>query len=331
MNIHRMIGRRPLAVAATAAFAVGMATTGAAAATPRPGSASVSNDTLTIIGTPKAEQLALRLAAGDPTTLDVDFGDDGSADRSFSRSTFSRIVVFLRSGDDQLRVDQTNGPFADEALTVFAAGGDDVITGGDGDELVLGGSGDDAFDGNRGVDTAVFGPGRDAFTWDPGDGSDVIEGGNGSDTLVFNGADAAEVMSLSPNGSGSVFLRNLGNIRMDMTSVEVLDLAALGGADTVTVDDLSGTGFRQANLDLSAVGGGGDGQADVVTVNGTESADRIRVKARGADVNVDGLTPDTRLIGGETADRLQINALGGNNSVAVDADAAALIDIGVEF
>ena len=50
-----------------------------------------------------------------------------------------------------------------------------------------------------------------------------------------------EVMSLSANGSSSVFLRDRGNIRMDMTGVEVLDLAALGGADSVTIDDMSRT------------------------------------------------------------------------------------------
>ena len=150
--------------------------------------------------------------------------------------------MLLRSGSDSFRIDQTNGAFADEALTVVADSGDDTIAGGDGNELVLGGSGDDAFDGNRGVDTAVFGSGKDSFTWDPGDGSDAIDGGDGSDTLVFNGSNDAEVMSLSANGSSSVFLRDRGNIRMGMTGVEGLDLRALGGVDSVTIDDMTGRG-----------------------------------------------------------------------------------------
>jgi Ca2+-binding RTX toxin-like protein len=155
MNAHRFLGRRPLGLAATAALAVGIATTGSAGAAPPAGSSSVASDTLTIVGTPLADRLALRLAPGDPTTLNVDFGDDGSADQSFSRSTFSHIDVFLLSGDDQLRVDQSNGLFADEALTVDAAAGDDTVQGGDGNDVVFGGSGDDLVDGNKGVDTAT--------------------------------------------------------------------------------------------------------------------------------------------------------------------------------
>jgi hypothetical protein len=330
MDMHRTFGLRQLGLAATAAVAVGLATTGSAGATPPAGSSSVGSDTLTVTATSGADQLALRVAPGDPNTLQVDFGDDGSVDQSFSRSTFSRIDVFLLSGADRFRVDQSNGVFLDEAVTVDAGRGDDTVAGGDGNELVLGGSGNDTVDGNRGVDTAVLGSGQDSFIWDPGDGSDALDGRSGNDTLVFNGANLSEVMSLSGNGSSSVFRRDLGGIRMDMQDVEELDLAALGGADSITVDDLSATGFRQANIDLS-VQGGGDGQADVVTVNGTEGADRITVQANGAQVDVDGLTTDTRLTGSETIDRLQVNTLGGNDAVDVGADAAALIGIAVDL
>ena len=174
MDLHRIIGCRPIGVAAAAALAVGMATTGSAAATPYAGSASVSSDTLTVIGTRQADQIR-----APPRGRGPDHPAGGLRRRRHSRSELqlatpsAACVVFLRSGSDGFRIDQTNGPFADEALTVFAASGDDTVAGGDGNELVLGGSGDDAFDGNRGVDTAVFGSGKDSFTWDPGDGSDA--------------------------------------------------------------------------------------------------------------------------------------------------------------
>jgi hypothetical protein len=325
MHLHRNAARRPLGLAATAALAVGLATTGSAAAAPPAGSSSVSNDTLTVIGTSHDDQLVLRLATGDPTTLVVDFGDDGSADQTFSRGSFSRIDVRLRSGDDRFRIDQGNGAFADEALTIAAGSGDDTILGGDGNELVVGGPGDDSFDGNRGVDSALFGPGRDSFTWDPGDGSDAIDGGRGTDTLVFNGAPGAEVMSLTANGTSSVFRRDPGTIRMDMIGVEVLDLAALGGADAITVDDLGGTGFRQANVDL-----GTDGEADVVTVNGTERADTVAVVADGGRADVSGLSADTRITGGAVLDNLLVNTLGGRDAVYLDDD-TSLIDITVDL
>jgi Ca2+-binding RTX toxin-like protein len=317
-------------LAATVALSVGLATSGTAGATPSVGSAFVVGDTLVVVGTSRADDVALRLGPGDPNTLQIDFGDDGSAEHSFSPSAFSRISVFLRSGDDQLRVDQVNGPFADEALTVVAGSGADTVVGGDGDELVFGGSGNDTFDGNRGADSASFGAGHDTFIWDPGDGSDALDGGRGTDRLLFNGAGANETMQLSANGRSSVFLREPGAIRMDMDQVEVVDVVALGGADAITVDDLSGTHVERTNIDLS-VAGVGDGQPDVVTVEGTAAADRVNVKAKDGRVDVAGPTVATRLSAPELIDRLQVNTRDGDDRVYVDAAARALIEVAVDL
>jgi hypothetical protein len=163
----------------------------------------------------------------------------------------------------------------------------------------------------------------DTFQWDPGDGSDVVDGGHGTDTLLFNGAGGAETMSLSAVGERSVFLRDPGTIRMDMNSVEKLQLNALGGADAITINDLSGTHFQDADIDL----GGADHAADVVTVNGTENGDHVRVDSSGPQVNVDGLRPDTHITGSETGDTLQVNTLGGNDRVRVGDDVPALIGV----
>ena len=217
-------------------LAVGLAAGPAAAAT----SASVSNDTLTVNGDSGDDRIAPRPGVGAAGTLQVDFGDDGSAEHSFDRSTFSRSRCLRGSGHDQFRVDQANGAFTDEALTIDGGNGRDTLNGGDGAEFFIGGNGRDAVDGNRGNDTALLGNGRDSFRWDPGDGSDVVEGENGTDTLDFNGAGVDEIMSLSPNGERSLFLRSPQR-RMDMNGVEWLTRLALGGADTVTVDDMSGT------------------------------------------------------------------------------------------
>jgi Ca2+-binding RTX toxin-like protein len=333
MNVHRMPGARPLSltVGAAAALAIGLAAapSSPAGATSSP-SARVANDTLTVIGTSHADRIALRLAPGAPGTMQVDLNDDGTAEHSFDRSTFSRIEVFARSGSDQFRVDQANG-IIDEPATVSGGSGNDNLNGGDGIELFIGGSGNDTVDGNRGNDSAALGSGRDTFRWDPGDGSDVVEGQSGTDTLDFNGAAGEENMSLSPNGRRSLFLRDAGNIRMDMDGVERLDLAALGGPDTFTVQDMSGTDFRRADVDLSGAAGGPDGQADVVTVNGTERADRIDVEADGARVDVEGLRTEVRITGSETSDRLEVNSLGGNDDVDVDPAVSALIGVAVDL
>jgi hypothetical protein len=334
MNVQRIPGARPLALTAGAAAALAIGLAAASPANPagatQSPSARVANDTLTVIGSSRSDRIALQLAAGASGTMQVDLNDDGIAEHSFDRNTFSRIEVFLRSGSDQFRVDQANGVI-DEPATVSGGSGNDSLNGGDGIELFIGGSGRDAIDGNRANDSAVLGSGSDSFRWDPGDGSDIVEGQSGTDTLDFNGAAGAENMRLSPNGGRSLFLRDAGNIRMDMDGVERLDLTALENQDTVAVDDMSGTDFRRANVDLSGAAGGPDGQADIVTVNGTERADRIDVETDGARIDVEGLRTEVRITGSEASDLLQVNSLGGNDDVDVDQAVSALIGVAVDL
>jgi hypothetical protein len=316
---------------AAAALAVGLGAAGPAGATQSP-TASVEGDTLTVTGTGAADRIALRLQAGASGTLDVDFGDDGVAEHSFDRSTFGRIVVSALNGDDQFRVDQANGTFTDEALTVNGGQGDDILNGGDGIELFNGNGGDDTIDGNRGDDVARLGSGNDTFRWDPGDGSDTFEGDRGFDTLDFNGAGAPEVMSLSAEGERSVFLRDVANIRMDMGTVERLDLTTLGGADTFTLDNMSGTDFKRADVDLSGPAGGPDVLADTVTVNGTARGDEIVVTTPdGALVDVDGLKTQLSLRGSEPLDTLQLNGLDGDDDVSVDGAVEPLITAQIDL
>ncbi|MGD9703186.1 MAG: hypothetical protein AB7Q42_10620 [Acidimicrobiia bacterium] len=224
-----------------------------------------------------------------------------------------------------------NGGFADETITVSGGRGDDDFQGGDGAELFIGNQGDDTVDGNRGADQALLGSGHDTFRWDPGDGSDVIEGQAGFDTLDFNGAAVDEKMSLSANGARTLFFRDAGNISMDMDGVERLDLTTLGGIDTFTVGALSGTDVRVTDVDLSGPAGGGDGQADTVTVNGSAKRDKIDVDADDARVEVEDRRDEVRIIGSEPIDLLQVNGLEGNDEVDVDDDVAALITVAVDL
>ena len=94
----------------------------------------------------------------------------------------------------------------------------------------------------------MLGSGNDHFTWDPGDASDTVEGQSGTDTLDFNGANIAELFELSANGNRVRFTRNVASIVMDLDDVEALNLLARDGADTVTVDDLTGTDLKSATL-----------------------------------------------------------------------------------
>ena len=128
-----------------------------------------------------------------------------------------------------------------------------------------------------------MGAGDDTFVWNPGDGSDTVEGQSGYDTMLFNGANVNEKIDISANGSRVRFFRDVANITMDLNGVEGIDFKALGGADTVTVNDTTGTDLKQVNLDLRGTPGTGvgDGPADNVIVNGTNSGDAVSVTARG--------------------------------------------------
>ena len=169
-------------------------------------------------------------------------------------------------------------------LTEDGGIGDDTLLGGRGDDVLLGGNDNDAIDGNQGNDTALMGAGDDRFTWDPGDGSDTIEGQDGHDAMTFNGANVAEAFDVSANGGRVRFFRNVANITMDLNRVEEIDLNALGGADQVTVHDLSGTDLTAVESDLAGTIGGttGDGAQDQVIVDATAAMTSSRPPARRA-------------------------------------------------
>ncbi len=198
------------------------------------------------------------------------------------------------------------------SLTLDGGAGDDTIAGSQGADLLLGGDGNDTIDGNGGADRAFMGAGDDTFVWDPGDGSDTIEGEAGADTMRFNGANVAEQVELSANGNRLRFFRTQASITMDTAGVERVDFNALGGADLVTVDDLTGTDVKSVNADL----GGADGQADRVVVSGTNGPDRIRVNQDATGLAVTGLSALVTLHNQEPTDALVVKGLDGNDDIA---------------
>ena len=186
--------------------------------------------------------------------------------------------------------------------------------------MLIGGDGNDTMIGGRGNDVALLGNGDDTFIWNPGDGSDTVEGGAGTDTLVFNGSNASENIDISANGSRVRLSRDVGNVTMDLNGIEHIQLAALGGADTITVNDLTGTDTTQVAIDLAGTLGGtvGDGQPDTVVVNGTAGDDRISVASSGSSIVVNGLAAQVSINNAEPAnDSLVIN--GGTGNDIIDA------------
>ena len=319
--------RRTVAASAVAGLALVAGSSPALAATAP--SAEVIDGTLSVEGSPAVERIALRLDALDANRLLVDFGDDGTADAAFDRTTFDAIHVDAGSGDDTVRIDQVNGIFTTtERTRVDGGNGDDTLLGGSGGEILVGGNGTDLVDGNAGADTGLLGRGDDVFVWDQGDGSDVVEGGSGADAMVFNGFGASEAMAATANGGRVLFTRVQGGIVMNLDDVETIDVRPLGGADTVTVNDTAGTDLERVEVDLAASLGASapDFAADVVRVVGTEGDDTIAATADGAVAVVSGLAAVVRVGNADaTADTLAIDSLGGVDSISIDPALGGLV------
>jgi Ca2+-binding RTX toxin-like protein len=122
--------------------------------------------------------------------------------------TTENLVVNMGGGDDSFSATGNLAPLI--SITVDGGTGNDTILGSNGADTLLGGDGNDFIDGQQSSDTALLGDGDDVFQWDPGDGNHVL------------------------------FTRNLGNVVLDLNNVETIRLNALGGTDTLTVNDPTG-------------------------------------------------------------------------------------------
>jgi Ca2+-binding RTX toxin-like protein len=295
------------------------------------------------------------LTGTDLTNLEVDLrastgGGDGAADTVTVNAT-QGADVFGAAGDiggvTVFGLHTTVNVFRQEAandrLVLNALGGDDVvnagsleadgirltINGGLGADLLIGGEGDDVVNGGDGNDTALLGAGDDVFVWNPGDDNDTVEGQAGRDELVFNGANIAEEIGISANGGRVRFTRDVAGIVMDLNDTEVISFTARGGADTVTVGDLSGTDVTDVNLDLAGTPGGpGDGAADTVVVTGTNGDDVILLSGDAAGTSVLGLAARVNITGAEAAnDRVAVYALDGSDVVEASGLAVGSIQL----
>jgi len=224
--------------------------------------------------------------------------------------------------------------------------GNDLLKGGDGIDLLNGGKDDDTLIGDTGDDNINGGEGNDRLIWNNGDGSDIMEGGAGLDILEVNGADGlGDNFNLKAFGPLVIFERlNLGQFTLNVDNVEQFEINGLGGNDTLTVNDLSGTdaqlvvfdgGEGNDSLDgsnavLPLVGIGGNGDDTLIGGAGNDilrgdagndylkggDGDDILLGDAGDDILIGGNGNDI-LVGGEGDDTL-ISGVG-NTTFAFDA------------
>jgi Ca2+-binding RTX toxin-like protein len=282
------------------------------------------------------------LTGTDVTRVDIDLagpngGGDGAAD-TVTVNASQGADVFSAFGDAsgvgvlglQAQTNILSQEVAIDRLTLNALGGDDVIdatnlkansmpltvNGGLGADRFLGSEGNDLFNGGDGNDVSLLGAGDDVAVWNPGDDNDTVDGQAGFDTLLFNGANIAENIDVSAVGDHVRFSRDVASVTMDLNDLERIDFTARGGADTVVVNDLSGTDVAEVNIDLGAAGAGGDGAADTIVINATGGDDVIIVNGDGSGISVLGLAAQVNITNFDpTIDRLVINSLAGDDVI----------------
>jgi hypothetical protein len=133
-------------------------------------------------------------------------------------------------------------------------------------------------------------------------------------------------MAVTATGSGARFTRDVAAIVTDLTRVEKLRIGTTGGTDNVVVNDLSGSGLSDVDLDLAAPAGGGDAFADTVTTTGTPVADSLELTSDASSRSVTGLPALVRVTGFEGAND-KLTLLGGEGSDTLSFRGSAADDV----
>lgn len=222
-------------------------------------------------------------------------------------------VVTLDDGDNTASFRNSK-----EAVSVFALGGEDRVTGsrfndtlvlGDGDDEAGGGAGDDRILGGRG-DDRIFGDG----------GRDILEGGDGDDTL-HGGAGADDMAGGA--GDDLYYVDSAGD-RIDEGADKGWDVVRSSVSLTLgaNLEDL----FLEGEADLDGAGNALDnaviGNSGVNTLRGLDGNDTLN--GFEGDDSLFGGNGDDRLVGIEGDDLLVGGA--GDDTYYVDGGADAIVE-----
>ena len=280
------------------------------------GAADLKVDNVIVTGTQNAETIRAKASSTGHDVLGLPAGVFLTG-----AEPGDRLTINGRDGDDIIDARE----MTKDKLQPFLNGGlgKDTLGGSPGQDVVTGGLGDDF---------AFMGEGLDTFEWVPGDGSDIVEGGAGTDFLRMNGSGANERIQVSPLGGRTILTRDVAAIRMDTGDVERFDVMPAGGADTMVVDDMSGTDTEVVSWELAPIRGttASDGAKDSVLVNGSNGSDDITVTAGGQQVRVAGLATVVEVTRADKSlDTLHVDTRLGNDSIFIAPQVHNLIGVQV--
>ena len=268
------------------------------------GAADLKVDNVIVNGTPGADKIRAKVTSTghDVTGLHAGVFLAGA-------EPGDRLTINGGDGEDEINAQQMSKDKLQPFLNGDAA-----------KDFLIGSPGQDVINGGFGDDVAFLADGLDTFTWQAGDGSDIVEGGAGTDFLRMNGSGANERIQVSPLGGRTILTRDVAAIRMDTGDVERFDVMPAGGADTMVVDDMSGTDTEVVSWELAPVRGttASDGAKDSVLVNGSNGSDAITVTAGGQQVRVAGLAAVVEVTRADKPlDTLHVDTRLGNDSIFV--------------
>ena len=268
--------------------------------------ASIRRGQLNVLGTAGNNRITLRLKPGNKSRLQVDAGSNGSAEFTFKRSAFNRIVVHGASGADALSINERFGVFTNtEATSLFGDAGNDLLRSGSAAERLFGGSGNDTIDGKR--------------------GNDLIEGGAGSDLVVFNGSNAAEKFEFSAQRKAAEVRRRAHDEHRGRRAIRPSGVSAARTTWSSTTSRVPGSASSTPTWRTT-------GLPDVVDIKGSAAANELRVGGAisisgiGAAVNVSraqAANDKLNIDPGAGSDRVTVEGTAGNDTIGVAPSAVA--------
>jgi Ca2+-binding RTX toxin-like protein len=236
-----------------------------------------------------------------------------------SISGLPTLLTIARADGDRVAIDSGAG---DDSINVSA-----VPTKIIGQFDLFGGAGNDTVRGSFAADNLAGGDNNDLLLWNHGDGSDKVNGGADFDTLRVTGAAGDEQFLLGSIGGQTQLVHGPDGATLTLQSIERVQLAALGGADVVFVQNLEGTGIGDVAIDLAATVGGktADTKSDGVALSGTTGGDTIFLSMLGSKIIVNGLAAAVSVDHVGKTDILTINGGGGTDLISANAIAAGKV------
>ena len=275
------------------------------------------SDFVSVLGSAGNNIISTKLTAGTvsisglPTQLTIAHADG------------DRLGIDGGDGDDSINVSAVPTKII-EQFGLNGGTGNDTITGSAGADEITGGIGNDIAAGRGGGDGINLGAGNDLVLWTHGDGSDFIIGGADFDTLRLTGAAVDEQILLGSIGGQTKLTHGPDVATLTLETVERVQIATLGGADVIFVQNLTGSGIGEVAIDLAATVGGktADTKTDGVAFSGTTGGDTIVLSMLGSKISVSGLAMTASVDHVGKTDIITISGGGGPDLISAGSIAA---------